>query len=69
MIGHARSAVDHEKYRFRIILALDEHSLFEAIDIDPDLFRDAVAQWPPIAVKEEPGFASTQQPQCAEKSY
>jgi hypothetical protein len=61
--------VDHEKYRVPVVLALDEHSLFDAIDLDPDLFRDAIAQGAPVAIKKESGFAPTPQQQCAKKSH
>jgi hypothetical protein len=61
--------VDHEKYRVRIVLALDEHSLFDAIDLNPGPFRNAVGECPPVAIKKEPGFAPTPQQKCAEKSH
>jgi hypothetical protein len=61
--------VNHQKHRIRTILALDEHPLLDAIDFNPDLFRDAVGQRSALAVKKGSHCSAAPDEQAAYETH
>jgi hypothetical protein len=50
VVGHA--AMDVEQHGIARVLALDEHSLLDTVDVDVDLLRDADRQRLPLVIQK-----------------